>query len=153
MTENGCSAFDSAFFFNRLCYFVNVAYTFGGALEREVEKYFFYVKNNPKEEARFAKQTQKREALIAKGKTVEQLKSGAIDETGYAADADLATTATIYLGGYVDAIEAAVNNAQYLGAQAGDELKLAVLNSVASSASATAKSLGFTAQLYLYRTF
>ena len=49
----------------------NVAYTFGGALEREVEKYFFYIKNNPKEEARFAKQTAKRDALLAKGKKVE----------------------------------------------------------------------------------
>ena len=49
----------------------NVAYTFGGALEREVEKYFFYIKNNPKEEARFARQTAKREALLARGKTVE----------------------------------------------------------------------------------
>ena len=49
----------------------NVAYTFGGALDREVEKYFFYVKNNPKEEARFIRQTAKREALVAKGKTVD----------------------------------------------------------------------------------
>ena len=49
----------------------NVAYTFGSALEREVEKYFFYIKNNPKEEARFEKQTKKRDALIAKGKTVD----------------------------------------------------------------------------------
>ena len=49
----------------------NVAYTFGGALEREVDKYFFYVKNNPKEEARFARQTAKREALLAKGKKVD----------------------------------------------------------------------------------
>ena len=49
----------------------NVAYTFGGALEREIEKYFFYIKNNPKEEERFAKQTAKREALLAKGKTVD----------------------------------------------------------------------------------
>ncbi len=49
----------------------NVAYTFGGALEREVEKYFFYIKNNPKEEARFARQTAKRDALIAKGKNVD----------------------------------------------------------------------------------
>ena len=49
----------------------NIAYTFGGALEREIEKYFFYIKNNPKEEARFARQTAKREALLAKGKTVD----------------------------------------------------------------------------------
>ena len=49
----------------------NVAYTFGGALHREVEKYFFYIKNNPKEEARFARQTAHREALLAKGKHVD----------------------------------------------------------------------------------
>ena len=49
----------------------NVAYTFGGALEREVDKYFFYIENNPKEEARFARQTAKREALLAKGKKVD----------------------------------------------------------------------------------
>ncbi len=49
----------------------NVTYTFHGALEREVEKYFFYLKNNPKEERRFARQTAKREALIARGKNVD----------------------------------------------------------------------------------
>ena len=49
----------------------NVAYTFGGALQREIEKYFFYIKNNEKEEERFARQTAKREALIAKGKSVD----------------------------------------------------------------------------------
>ncbi len=49
----------------------NVAYTFSGALEREVDNYFFYLKNNPKEEIRFAKQTAKREALLAKGKQVD----------------------------------------------------------------------------------
>ena len=49
----------------------NVAYTFPGALGREVEKYFFYIKNNPKEEERFARQTAKREALLAKGKVVD----------------------------------------------------------------------------------
>ena len=49
----------------------SVAYTFGGALRREVEKYFFYIKNNPKEEARFERQTAQREALLAKGKKVD----------------------------------------------------------------------------------
>ena len=49
----------------------NVAYTFGGALQREVDKYFFYTVNNPKEEQRFVKQTAKREELIAKGKKVD----------------------------------------------------------------------------------
>ena len=49
----------------------NIAYTFGGAIEREVEKYFFYLKNNPKEEERFARQTAKRDALLAKGRKVD----------------------------------------------------------------------------------
>lgn len=49
----------------------NIAYTFLGALEREVDKYFFYIKNNPKEEKRFARQTAKRNALLAKGKNVD----------------------------------------------------------------------------------
>ena len=49
----------------------NVAYTFGGAFEREVKKYFATLRNNEKEELRFARQTEKRNALIAKGKSVE----------------------------------------------------------------------------------
>ena len=81
-------------------------------------------------------------ANYAKGKTLEQLKNGAIGESGKPTDADLASTATIYLGGYVSAIEAAVNNAKHLGAQAGDTLKLAVINSTASSVSATAEKAG-----------
>jgi len=80
------------------------------------------------------------------GKTVEELKTGAVNESGKAADADLAATATIYIGGYVSAIEAAAANAQSLGAQAGDELRLAVIASPSSSASATAEKAG-TAQL------
>ena len=88
-------------------------------------------------------------ADFAVGKTVEELKSGAIDESGKApAGSDLATTATIYLGGYVNAIEAAVNNAQHLGAQAGDELKYAVIASLTDSTAATADDEGL-AQLNL----
>ena len=86
-------------------------------------------------------------ADYAVGKTVEELRSGAIDESGKAPEgSDLASTATIYLGGYVSAIEEAVMNAKHLGAQAGDELKLATVNSIGSSASATAEKAG-TAQL------
>ena len=81
-------------------------------------------------------------ADYAVGKTAEELRNGAVDETGYAADADLATTATIYLGGYVFAIDNAVHNAQHLGAQAGDELKLAIIPGVGSSKSADAENEG-----------
>ena len=49
----------------------NIAFTFGDALEREVDKYFLDIKNNAKEEKRFATQTAKREAMIARGKHVD----------------------------------------------------------------------------------
>ncbi len=81
-------------------------------------------------------------ANYAVGKTVEELRSGAVNESGKAADADLAATATIYLGGYVDAIEKAVANAQHLGAQAGDTLKLASLSSLADSTNCSGEDLG-----------
>ena len=85
-------------------------------------------------------------ANYAIGKTVEELKNGALNESGKAKDADLATQATIYLGGYVSAIEAAVANAQFLGANAGDTLKMAIIPNISSSAAATAEKDG-TAQL------
>ena len=49
----------------------SAAYTFRSALSKAIEKYFHYVKMNPKEEERFAKQTKKREALLEKGKNVD----------------------------------------------------------------------------------
>ena len=79
----------------------------------------------------------------AVGKTVAELKTGAIDETGKApAGSDLASSATIYLGGFVSTIERAVNEATHLGAQAGDELRLVTLNKLASSTNATAEAEG-----------
>ena len=81
-------------------------------------------------------------ASYAVGKTVEELKAGAVNESGYAADADLASSATIHLGGYVDAIEMAAGAAKHLGAQAGDELKLAATAAIDSSANADAENAG-----------
>ena len=88
-------------------------------------------------------------ADYAVGKTVEELKNGDIDmTTGKAKDgSDLSSSATIYLAGYVYAIEAAVNNAQHLGAQSGDELVLVTDNSISDSTSADAENAGL-AQLY-----
>lgn len=81
-------------------------------------------------------------AEYAVGKTVDELKNGAVDETGHAADADLASVATIYLGGYVAAIEAAAESAQHLGAQKGDRLALTTTASLDSSKSAGAEEEG-----------
>ena len=49
----------------------NIAYTFSSAIKTASGKYFLYEKLNPKEEARFARQSAKREALIAKGKKID----------------------------------------------------------------------------------
>ena len=82
-------------------------------------------------------------ADFAVGKTVEELKSGAVSETGYAPEgSDLATSATIYLGGYVSAIETAVNNAKHLGAQAGDTLKMGVITGIGDSTAAETEKAG-----------
>ena len=83
-------------------------------------------------------------AEFAVGKTVEELKAGAVGETGYAQDADLATSATIYLGGYVAAIEKAVANAAHLGASAGDELKLASINKIGEDGGLTCDVVALT---------
>ncbi len=48
----------------------SVTHTFPSAMENAVDKYFAAVANNPREEARFARQSKKREALIARGKNV-----------------------------------------------------------------------------------
>ncbi len=49
----------------------SLTYTFGTALDNAIDKYFFAIANNPREAARFEKQSKKREALIARGKTVD----------------------------------------------------------------------------------
>ena len=49
----------------------SVAYTFHSAISASVNRYFAAINENPKEEARYAKQTAKRERLIARGKHVD----------------------------------------------------------------------------------
>ena len=82
-------------------------------------------------------------ASFAVGKTVEELRNGAVSESGYAPEgSDLASSATIYLGGYVSAIELAVSRALHLGAQSGDTLKMAAITGIGDSASADAENAG-----------
>ena len=82
-------------------------------------------------------------ADYAVGKTAEELRNGAVAESGYAPEgSDLATSATIYLGGYVSAIEAAVANAKHLGAQTGDILKMATITGIGDSTTPTAEKAG-----------
>ena len=82
-------------------------------------------------------------AEFAVGKTVEELEKGAVSETGKAPEgSDLATSATMYTGSYVDIVKKAVANAQHLGAQSSDTLKMATITGVGDSASATAENAG-----------
>ena len=49
----------------------SATYTFDSAIYSAIDQYFSAVVTNPKEEARFARQSKKREALVAKGKNVD----------------------------------------------------------------------------------
>ena len=73
------------------------------------------------------------------GKTIQEIQGYALNNEGYAADADLATSATIHLGAYVNAIVTAHTNAQTLGAEAGDKLILSCTTSQADSAQGNAQ--------------
>ena len=64
-----------------------------------------------------------------------------------AADADLAASATVYIGNFISGIEEAVNNAEHRGAAAGDVLALTSATDMAKSKDATAEEEGL-AQAY-----
>ena len=49
----------------------SVAYTFGSSLEGAINRYYSACRTNPKEEARYARQSAKRAKLIARGKRVD----------------------------------------------------------------------------------
>lgn len=86
-------------------------------------------------------------AQYAIGKTVEDLKGIAVNEKGAPSEADLASSVTLYIGNFVSGIEAAVNNATHLGAQAGDKLALTSVTTMAKSKDAAADAEG-QAQAY-----
>ena len=75
------------------------------------------------------------------GKTADEVKGIAVTE-GKAADADLAAGCTIHIGDFQAAVAKAVENADVLGAQAGDKLGIGVMTSIADSADAAADAEG-----------
>lgn len=86
-------------------------------------------------------------AEYVKGKTVEEVKAIAVDETGVTTEVDLISSVTIKINPYKEAIEKAVANAQNLGADASDKLGLGVVTTIAKSKDATADAAGL-AQAY-----
>lgn len=81
------------------------------------------------------------------GKTADEVTGMEVTEEGKAADADLAATCTVHVGGFQSIVAKAVKNAENLGAQAGDKLGLGVDTNIAKSADATADAEG-VAQTY-----
>ena len=71
-------------------------------------------------------------AAYVTGKTLDEVAGIAVDEATKPAEADLASSVTISIGGFQNAIAEAVDRAQPLGAQAGDELRLVTSNSMAA---------------------
>ena len=86
-------------------------------------------------------------AAYAVGKTVEQLRGVAVSESGSPTDADLAASVTLSVADFISGIEAAVNNAAHLGAQAGDKLSLVSSTNMSKSKDAAADADG-EAQAY-----
>lgn len=84
------------------------------------------------------------------GKTVEEVKGIAVNEEGNPTDEDLASSVTIKIGGYIDAIEKAASNARDLGASLNDKLGLGVVTTIAKSADAGEED--GVAQAYTYYT-
>ena len=81
------------------------------------------------------------------GKTVEEVKGIAVDESGVPTEADLVSSVTIKINPYKEAIEKAVANAKNLGADASDKLGLGVVTTISKSKDATADAEGL-AQAY-----
>jgi hypothetical protein len=81
------------------------------------------------------------------GKTIEQVKGIALDG-GYPTDEDLTSSVTMNISSIIAAIEKAVNNAEDLGAKAGDKLGLGITSGAGSKTkNATAEEDG-TVQAY-----
>ena len=89
-------------------------------------------------------------AAYVVGKTVAEVKGIAVNAEGAPSNAELAATVTIKIGGYVNAIEKAVANAQDVGAKSTDKLGLGINTSIAKSVAA-GKEPGL-AQAYSYYT-
>ncbi len=90
-------------------------------------------------------------AEYVKGKTAEEVLAIPMDEETHPTDADLTASVTIKISGYVAAIAKAAQNAQSIGAGAGDKLGLGISTDMHQSAAATADAAG-SAQSYSFMT-
>ncbi|MDD3765573.1 MAG: hypothetical protein PHF89_00115 [Eubacteriales bacterium] len=76
------------------------------------------------------------------GKTVDEVKGIAVSAEGAPTDAELSSTVTIKIGGYVAAIEKAVKNAKPIGSGANDKIGIGVSTNIKNSKDATSDADG-----------
>ncbi len=76
------------------------------------------------------------------GKTASEVLNIAVNEETRPTDTDISSSVTMTIGSYLPAIKVAVENAEHLGANGGDELRLAAIPSFGSSTSATSEKAG-----------
>ncbi len=81
-------------------------------------------------------------AAYVVGKTIDEVKGIAVNEEGYPTEADLTSSVTLNLGGFIAGVEKAVSNAQDMGANSTDALGLAVSTEISKSKEATADEAG-----------
>lgn len=92
--------------------------------------------------SKIGKEWNEQAAALAKyvvGKTVKEIKAIAVDESKHPTGSDLKASVTMSIGGYIEAIEKAVAQAQALGASSSDELGLGVVTNMSHSVSAGEK--------------
>ena len=90
-------------------------------------------------------------AEYLKGKTLDEVLAVEVDEGKHATDAALTASVTIKIDGYLAAVAKAMQNAQSVGAKAGDKLGLGIATDMHLSKAATADAPG-TAQSYSFMT-
>lgn len=86
-----------------------------------------------------------------KGKTLDEVLAVGLDEGKHATDAALTASVTIKIDGYLTAVAKAVQNAQSIGAKAGDKLGLGITTDMHQSKPAAADADG-SAQSYSFMT-
>lgn len=90
-------------------------------------------------------------AEYVKGKTVEEVLAIAVNEDKQPTGADLTASVTMKIGSYLEAIVKAAQNAQAIGAGAGDKLGLGISSDMHMSKAAAADAAG-SAQSYNFMT-
>ncbi len=90
-------------------------------------------------------------AEYVKGKTVDEVLAIAVNEDKQPTGADLTASVTIKIGSYLEAIVKAAQNAQAIGAGAGDKLGLGIASDMHMSKAAAADAAG-SAQSYSFMT-